>query len=517
MRRYNFGPYRGEKLKIAIMGGAEEIGRNITMMEYEDDIIIIDMGLQFPEEEMLGIDYIIPDMTYFKGKEDKIKGVIITHGHYDHIGAISHIIPNIGNPPMFMAKLTAGLVRKRHEDFRGLPPLNISEFDEKSRIRLGKNFNIEFFRVNHTIPDSFGIAVYTPAGLVLHSGDFKIDFSPIPPDLPANLAKYANLGNQGVLALLLDSTNVDLEGHQLSESDVKRDIEKIFLTAPGRIIVGTFASEIAHQLGYLKMHPGQVIESAEVNRLPAKNIVIIGTGAQGQDRAFLTRFANDEHRYLSIQQGDTIVFSSSVIPGNERTVHMDVHAGGHAKQEDCKLMLRLVRPRYFIPIEGTHYKLRMHAEVAKEVGIPDPRILIPENGQVMEFNRAGGRITNRMIPSEYVFVDGLGVDDVNHVVLRDRQMMAEDGMFVVIATISKKTGELIGSPDIISRGFVYMKESQKLIEQARAKVKKILTDKDPKSGADDTYIKAKIRNEIGEFLYSKTKRRPMVLPVVIEV
>jgi len=466
---------------------------------------------------------------------------------------------------MFMGKLTAGLVRERQNEFKNVPALHITEVDDKSRIPLGRNFHVEFFHVNHTIPDSFGIAVYTPVGLVIHTGDFKIDYNPVPPDKPANLAKYANLGNQGILALLMDSTNADSEGHQISENDVRRDMEKIFLTAPGRIVVGTFASqiariqilldlcykhnrkiifegrsmvsnvEIAHKLGYLKIYPGQVIEEDEAMKIQDKNLVIAGTGAQGQDRAFLVKFAQDEHKYFSVQKNDTIIFSSSVIPGNERTVQnlkdtfckkgakvihtdiMDVHAGGHAKKEDTKLMLRLMRPRYFVPIEATQYKLKAQEDNAKETGIPEERILIPENGRVLEFSRTSGYVSDKTIPSEYIFVDGLGVDDVNEIVLRDRQMMSEDGMFVVIATVDKKTGALIGSPDIISRGFIYMKENKKLIELTRSKVKKILTDRDPKSSADDLYIKGKIRNEIGAYLYNQTKRRPMVLPVVIEV
>ncbi|TSC56788.1 MAG: ribonuclease J [Parcubacteria group bacterium Gr01-1014_18] len=564
--KYDFGEYKGGKLKIAVMGGLEEIGRNMTLMEYEDDIIIIDMGLQFPEEAMLGIDYVIPDISYLKGKEDRLRGVVITHGHYDHIGAIPHLIPRLGNPPIFTGKLTAGLINQRHEDFKDIPPYNITLVDEKSRIKLGKHFQIEFFRVNHTIPDTFGIAVYTPAGLVLHSADFKIDFSPIAPDLPANLGKYASFGNEGVLALLLDSTNADQEGYQISESDVKRDMDIIFNNAPGRIVVGTFASQIArlqilidlaakynrkvlfegrsmvnnvdicHKLGYLKLAPGQLLEDAkDAQHVPDNRLLVIGTGAQGQDRAFLMRFANGEHKFLSIKKGDTVIFSSSVIPGNERTVQnlkdtfckqgakiihtemMDVHAGGHAKKEDLKLMMRLIRPRYLVPIEATRFKLEAHAQAAREVGIHEGRIIVAENGQVMEFTRDIGHLTSTRLPAEYVFVDGLGVDDVNHVVLRDRKQMAEDGMCVIIATVAQKTGELIGSPDIISRGFVYMKENKKLIEQTRLKIKKLLEDKDPKSAADETYLKSKIRNEIGQFLYTKTQRRPLVLPVIIEV
>ncbi|MBI3626957.1 ribonuclease J [Candidatus Uhrbacteria bacterium] len=552
------------KLRVMVLGGLEEVGRNCTVIEYEDDIIIIDMGVQFPEEDMPGIDYVIPNMSYLKGKEKNIRGVIITHGHYDHIGAIPHCMGQIGNPPMFMGKLTTGIVAKRQEEFRSAPKLDIIIIDEKSKIKLGRNFEVEFFRVNHTIPDSFGIVVNTPHGLVIHSGDFKFDHSPIN-EPPADLQRIAQLGSRNVLALMLDSTSAEKPGHNISESQVADEIEKIFEKASGRIILGTFASlisriqiviecaekfgrkiliegrsmqtntEIAHNLGYLHFKPGTFIEPEEGLRLPDNKLVIIGTGAQGQQNAFLMRFANDEHKYLSVKQGDLVIFSSSVIPGNERTIQglkdtlyrkgarvihyqmMDVHAGGHAQAEDLKLMIRLIKPRYFIPIEAYHYMLRIHADLAESVGIPKETIFVADNGQVMEFTRAGGRLTQEKVMSDYVFVDGLGVGDVSEVVLRDRQQMAADGMFVVIATVDKKTGQLMGSPDIISRGFVYMKENKKLIEAARDKVKKIMHGHDPKSAADDMYIKGKLRNEVGQLLYVKTKRRPMILPVVIYV
>lgn len=557
-------PSSAGKLRVMVLGGLEEVGRNCTVLEYEDDIIIIDMGVQFPEEDMPGIDYVIPNMGYFKGKEKNIRGVLITHGHYDHIGAIPHCMGIIGNPPMFMGKLTAGLVQKRQEEFRQSPKLNITIIDEKSRIRLGKHFDVEFFRVNHTIPDSFGMAVNTPHGMVIHTGDFKFDHSPVN-DVPADLQRIALLGSRNVLALMMDSTSAEKSGHNISEAQVADEIERIFEKATGRIILGTFASlisriqividlaekfgrkiliegrsmqsniEIAHNLGYLKFRPGIFVESEEALRTHDNKLVIIGTGAQGQQNAFLMRFANDEHKYLSVKQGDLVIFSSSVIPGNERTVQglkdifyrkgaktiqyhmMDVHAGGHAHAEDLKLMIRMVKPKYFIPIEAYHYMLRINAELGESVGVPKDHIFVADNGQVMEFTAQGGKLTQEKVMADYVFVDGLGVGDVSEVVLRDRQQMAADGMFVIIATVDKKTGALIGSPDIISRGFVYMKESKKLIEGAREKVKKILRDHDQKSATDDMYIKSKLRNDIGSLLYVKTKRRPMVLPVIIYV
>ncbi|HEX9664373.1 MAG TPA: ribonuclease J [Patescibacteria group bacterium] len=553
-----------DKLKIMVLGGLEEVGRNMTVLECGDDIMIIDMGVMFPEESMPGIDYVIPNISYLRGKEKNIRGVVITHGHYDHIGAIPHLIGDLGNPIIYTGKLTSGMIQRRQEEFRQAPKLKVVEIDEKSKIKLGKKFEVEFFRVSHTIPDSFGVAVNTPYGYILHSGDFKFDHNPYH-EKPIDTSRIAGFGKKDVLALMLDSTNAELPGHQISESQVFEEMSKIFAKAEGRLIIGTFASllsrvqmvmelaeknnrkvlvegrsmlqtvDIAHKLGYLKIKPGIIIEAKEANRLPDKKLVVVGTGAQGQQNAFLMRLATDEHRYLSVKKGDTVIFSSSVIPGNERTIQglkdtlyrkgakvihyqmMDVHAGGHAKQEDLKLMIGMIKPKYFIPIEAYHYMLRIHAELAEGVGIPAKNIFVADNGQVIEFDIKGGRLTKRYVPSDYVFVDGLGVGDVSNIVLRDRQVLAGDGMMVVIAAVDARTGRLIGSPDIISRGFVYLKESKKLIEQTRNKVRKILQDKDPKSPPDTLYLKNKLRNEIGSFLYSKTNRRPMVLPVVIAI
>jgi ribonuclease J len=557
------------KLRIMVMGGLEEVGRNMTIFEYDGDIFIIDLGLQFPEEDMPGIDYIIPNINYLKGKEDRIRGVIITHGHMDHIGGIPHIMGEIGNPPMFMGKLTAGLVKKRCEEFRKCPRLNISEINETSNIRLGKNFQVEFLRVNHSIPDCFAVIIHTPLGTVIHTGDFKIDYSPVN-DKPADLNRIAQIGGQGVLFLMSDSTDATHPGYQISESSIGDEIDKIFDKSPGRIIIGTFASqlsriqkifdlaakhnrrlllqgrsmndnvEIAHQIGYLQFNPKILVEDDEMRRLPDNRIIIVGTGAQGEANAFLKRVVSGEHRSVSLKKGDTVIFSSSVIPGNERTIQnlkdlivrqgakiihyemMDVHAGGHAKQEDLKLMMRLVRPEYFMPIEANHYMLQMHADLAEQVGIPLEKVFVADNGQVVEFKRneknvTVGTLTNEKVLTDYVMVDGLGVGDVSNIVLRDRRVMAEDGMIVIIATIDSKTGDPIGNPDIISRGFVYMKENKDLIEETRMKVKRIVKDNDTMNKAGVDMVKNKIRDDIGQFLFNKTKRRPMVLPVAIKV
>ncbi len=559
-----------DKVRVIVLGGLEEVGRNMTLVEYNQEIIIIDMGLQFPEEDMPGIDYIIPNIEYLKGKEDWVKGVIITHGHYDHIGGIPHIMKKIGNPPMFMGKMTAGLVRKRNEEYKKAPKLHIYEIDENSKIRLGKAFRVEFLRVNHSIPDCFAIIAHTPLGTIIHTGDFKIDYSPVN-DKPADLNRIAQIGGQGVLMLMSDSTDSTHPGYQISESAIGDEIGQMMNKIQGRIIIGTFASqlsriqklfdlasqygrrislqgrsiannvEIAHKIGYLKFNPKILIHNdSELNRLPDKKVMIIGTGAQGESNAFLMRVVSGDHRTVRLKAGDTVIFSSSVIPGNERMIQglqdmvvrqgakvinyqmMDVHAGGHAKQEDLKLMMRLLKPEYMMPIEGNHFMLRAHAELAEQVGIDPKKIFVADNGQVVEFEKAKngkvvGRLSQEKVITDYVMVDGLGVGDVSDIVLRDRRVMAEDGMIVVIATIDSKTGDPIGNPDIISRGFVYMKENRELIEKTRMMVKKMVKEHGPSTKAEDDYIKNKIRNDVGQFLFRKTKRRPMVLPVVIKV
>ncbi|MEK9130090.1 MAG: ribonuclease J [Patescibacteria group bacterium] len=552
---------KDDKLKIIVLGGLEEVGINMTVLEYKDNIIIIDMGLQFPDEDMPGIDYIIPNISYLKGKEKNIKGVIITHGHYDHIGAIPHLIPELGNPIIFGTPLSLGIIQKRQEDFQK-DLLKLKVISSESVLHLGY-FKIEFFKVSHNIPDCVGIIVHTPHGIVVHTGDFKFDLSPMGSS-PTDMAKIATLYNQNVLALLSDSTNAESPGHQISEKNISETLEHIFHQASGRIIIGTFASllgriqqiiwlaekigrkvlaegygmksniEIAQKLGYLKVKKGTLINIKEFEKIPDDKIIILCTGAQGEGKAALMRIVNKEHKKINIKKGDAVIFSSSVIPGNERMVQklkdsfyrqgaevihcqmMDVHAGGHAKQEDLKLLLKLINPKYFIPIEGNHSFLRIHAKIAEIVGIDPKNIFVAENGQIMEFSNGQGKLTNKKVLTDYVMVDGLGVGDSSNVVLRDRKVMAEDGMLVVISTIDSKTGKLINNPDIISRGFVYMKENKELIERVRSKVKKILTENDPRN-TFDTYLKDKIRNDLGQFLYTKTQKRPMILPVLIEV
>ncbi|HOS99325.1 MAG TPA: ribonuclease J [bacterium] len=569
-------PTRSEsnKLKIIVLGGLEEVGRNMTLLEYNREIIIIDMGLQFPEEDMLGIDYIIPNTDYLVGKEDWIKGIIITHGHYDHIGAIPHLLGKLKNPPMFMGRLTAGLVEKKIKEQPQCPKAAITIIDENKAIQLGKNFNIEFLRMNHSIPDCFAPIIHTPLGTIMHTGDFKIDYSPVN-DKPADLQRIAQFGSQGILLLMSDSTDSTHPGYQISESSIGDEMSRLFEKIEGRIIICTFASqisriqeiftlaekfgrriyiqgrsmndniEIAKQIGYMKFNSQTIIHENEIHHLPDNKIIVLGTGAQGENNAFLMRVVNNEHRTVRLKPGDTIIFSSSVIPGNERSIQnlkdqivrqggkvihyemMDVHAGGHAKQEDLKLMMRLLKPKYFMPIEGSHFMLQAHAELAQQVGIPTNNIFVADNGQVVTFEVRGhetiGQLTKEKVMTDYVMVDGLGVGDVSDIVLRDRKTMAEDGMIVVIATIDSKTGDPIGNPDIISRGFIYMKDNKDLIQDTRMRVKKIIKESDPllltgtRGLGEDDQLKNKIRADVSQFLFNKTKRRPMVLPVVIKV
>ena len=563
-------PQKDNKLKVIVLGGLEEVGRNMTLLEYNGEIVIIDMGLQFPEEDMPGIDYIIPNISYLQGKEDWIKGVFITHGHYDHTGAIPHLMEKLGNPPLFTGNLTAGLIRAKLGEFKLKNQLDIKVVDEDSQIKLGQNFILNFLRVNHSIPDCFAVIAQTPVGNIIHTGDFKIDYSPVN-DKPADLSRIAQLGGEGVKLLMSDSTDATHDGYQVSESTIGYEVGKIFEQAEGRIILGTFASQlsrmqklfdlaklhgrkvslqgrsisnnidVAHKIGYLKFDPNILIDDKQLNKMPDNKVLVIGTGAQGESNAFLNRVVSGEHRLVSLKDGDTVVFSSSVIPGNERSVQnlkdamtrqganiihyemMDVHAGGHAKAEDLKLMMRLLKPEYLMPIEGNHYLLEAHGKLARQVGIPKENVFVADNGQVVEFKKIPssgkvvGNLTDQRVPTEYVMVDGLGVGDVSHIVLRDRRVMSADGMVVVIATIDSKTGKVMGNPDIISRGFVYMKESRDIIEGTRMKAKKIVEENNSGSATEVDHIKNKIRDEIGQFLFTKTNRRPMVLPVVIKV
>ncbi len=552
------------KLRIIPLGGLEEVGRNCIVFEYEKDIVIVDMGLQFPEEDMPGIDYSIPNIAYLRGKEKNIRGVIITHGHYDHIGGLPHLIPKLGNPPLYGTDLTLAMVAKKNDDVNPGFKLRLHKVTTRDTVRLGSSFRARFLGISHNIPASLGVILQTPVGTVLHTGDFKLD-----PDAEekneTDFRMIKQLKGMRLLALMSDSTNAARQGKMQTEREIEENLGTLFTQARGRMIIAIFSSllsraqqlirlaeknnrkimvegyslrtniEIGKQLGYIKARKGTLITWEEGKKLPAKRMLIMCTGAQGEDNAVLMRIANREHRYLRIEKNDLVVFSSSVVPGNERSVQrlkdglyrenaevvdsqmMDIHASGHAKSDDLAWFIRTVQPRYFIPIEGNHAFLRIHGNLAIKEGVPPQHVLIADNGQVIEFTKQGGKVTNERVPVEHVFVDGLGVGDVSHVVIRDRQQMSADGMVVVIATVDGKTGELLGTPDIITRGFVHVNENFRLINEVKTLAKRVLTDKDPKMPANDTFLRDKLRETVGQFLFSKTERRPLILPVIIEV
>jgi len=553
-------------LRMIPLGGLGEIGRNMTLLEYGKNIIIIDVGLRFPEENMPGIDFIIPNFEYLKKRKNDILGIVFTHGHYDHIGAFPYIIEHIWrkNLKIFASPLTKGIILRRQEEFSKQPKLKIEEVKDGSKIRLGQ-FKIEFFRQNHNIPDNLGLFIETPVGNILHTSDFKFDAHPMN-DLPTDFKKLNSLGKRNVLLMLSDSTGAEEEGHSLSEKEISENLEEIFKIAPGRIISATFASlinriqqmislsekykrkvciegysmktnvEIAKRLGYVKAKKTTFINSKQIKNYPDSQVTILCTGAQGEARAALMRIASKEHRFIKIKRNDSVIFSSSVIPGNERTVQnvkdeilkqgakvfhykmMDIHAGGHGKKEELKEMIKIINPKFFFPVHGHHSMLISHAELAKEVGIHEKNIILPENGQVITLTQNKISLEKERVPSNYVMVDGLGVGDVGEIVLRDRHILAEDGMFVIITIVDRQTGKVMGSPDIISRGFVYLRESKRLLKDTRKRVIGIINKATGSGGAVNwTYVKDEIRNKIGQFLFTSTKRRPMILAVIIEV
>ncbi|XOB40329.1 MAG: ribonuclease J [Candidatus Nealsonbacteria bacterium] len=559
-------PKRAPYLHLIPLGGLGEVGRNMTLLEYKHQILIIDAGFRMPEENMPGIDYIIPNIEYIKKRKKDILGIVFTHGHYDHIGAVPYLIEHIFRKDLklFASPLTKGIILKRQEEFSRQPKLNINEVKDGSKIKLGC-FNIEFFKQNHNIPDNLGLFIETPVGNILHTSDFKFDKNPIN-DLPTNFEKLKQLGKRNILLLLSDSTGAEQEGSSLSEKEISENLEKIFKTAPGRVIAATFASlinriqqmitisekykrkvciegysmrtniDISKILGYVKAKKGTFIKAKEIKNYPDSRVTVLCTGAQGETGAALMRIANRDHRFLKLKKNDTVVFSSSVIPGNERTVQimkdeilrqgakvyhykmMDIHAGGHAKKEELKKMLKIMKPKFFLPIHGQHSMLFAHAELAKEIGINEKNIIVAENGQVISLNKKNIFVEKKKVPSSYIMVDGLGVGDVGEIVLRDRQMLAKDGMFVIIAIVDRQTGKVKGSPDIISRGFVYLRESKGLLRDTRKRVIRIVNKATGSGGAVNwSYIKDELRNKIGGFLFSRTQRRPMILPVVIEV
>lgn len=552
-------------LRVTPLGGLEEIGKNMTLIEYKDDILIIDLGLMFPGEDMPGVDYVIPDVSYLMDKLDKIRGIIITHGHLDHTGAIPYLYQKLGSPQIYSAPLTIGLVEKRLEEF------DLASKAKLSSVKIGEDvlklgsFTVSTFRLNHNIPDTMGLAIDTPEGTLVYATDWKFDHTPAD-GRPTDFARLAELGGKGVLALFSDSTNVEKPGHSISEKEVEEVLFKIVENSKGRIILATFSSlisrvqqvlnaakrnrrkvafvgrsmiqnmEVAISLGALIVPPDVLVPSGEIHKFPDNQQIVICTGSQGEERSALTLIANGDHRQIKIKRGDTVVLSSSPIPGNERSVAdvmdnlfragarviyqkiMDVHSSGHAYQEDLKLMMALIKPKYFVPIHGERYKLVLHAQLAEDVGIPEENVLVADNGQVVEFYEGKGFLTNKRIPASYVLVDGLGVGDVGNIVLRDRKAMAQDGIFVIIITVNHENGQIVTSPDIISRGFIYMRENEDLVHKARAEVKRLFSKhQNGDKHADYGNIKQKLRDDLAQFLFEQTQRKPMVIPVVIEV
>lgn len=544
------------KLRIIPLGGVGEIGRNMMLLEYGENIVVIDAGLMFPEHDMLGVDVVIPDIEYLVERQHAVRGIIITHGHEDHHGALPYVLPKI-NAPVYATRLTRGLIEVKLEEYGLLEKAQLHTVSEDDQLDLGP-FRVEFFHVCHSIPDAVGVAIDTPVGLVVHTGEYKFDYAPVDGRL-TEFQKLAELGGRGVLVLLSDSTNAERPGTTPSEREVSITFDRVFSQAAGRVIVSTFASNIsrvqqvidtayehgrkvgvagrsmvnnvkmARELGYLNVPDGVLLPLHELNYLPPEQVAIACTGSQGEPTSALVRMANEEHRQVSIRPGDTVILSASAIPGNEELVHrtlnnlfrlgarvyypplMNVHVSGHAGRDEQRLMLTLTRPKFFVPIQGEYRHLVLHTDLALEVGIPRENIFIIESGQVLEFDEHSGRIAET-VSGGYVFVDGLGVGDVGTVVLRDRHHLARDGFFMAIVGVDKHTGKLVTGPDVISRGFVYMKESEDIIKGATERIVKAL-----RKGGHDTDLDHKIKSILGQYLYEQTKRRPMIMPVVLEI
>lgn len=552
-----------QKLSILSLGGLGEIGKNMYIVRYGDDIVVIDSGLKFPEEEMLGVDIVIPDISYLEENRDKIRGILLTHGHEDHIGGLPYALKSL-NVPVYGTRLTLGLVESKLKEAGILSEAKLHVITSDSEVKLG-SMKATFFRTNHSIPDSVGIALETPEGIVVHTGDFKFDQTPVH-EQHAELDKMAMLGARGVLCLLSDSTNAERPGFTGSERTVGENLKEIFRKTRSRIIVSTFASNIhriqqvfeaaemvgrkvtitgrsmvnvvntALELGYLRASDGLLVDAEEIGSLPAEKIVILSTGSQGEPMSALTRMARNTHRTMDILPGDTVIFAATPIPGNEKYVartvdqlfrlgadvvygpgsETGVHVSGHGSQEELKLMLNLMRPKYFIPIHGEYRMLRKHALLAMQVGIPKENIFILDNGDVVEIQQGKARLGGK-VPAGNVLIDGLGVGDVGNIVLRDRKLLSQDGILVVVVTLSKQKGVILSGPDIISRGFVYVRESEPLLEEANRIVTSTLNKLMQENVNEWSSLKNQVKEALGRYLYEQTRRRPMILPIIMEV
>ena len=547
------------KLKIIPLGGLEKIGMNITVFEYEDSIIVVDCGLSFPEDDMLGIDLVIPDVTYLRDNISKVKGFIITHGHEDHIGALSYVLKEM-NIPIYTTKLTMGIIERKLAEHNLLRSTKRKVVRHGQSINLGK-FRIEFIKTNHSIQDASAIAIYSPAGIVVHTGDFKVDYTPVFGDA-IDLQRFAEIGKKGVLALMSDSTNAERPGFTQSERTVGVTFDRLFAEHSNtRIIIATFASNVdrvqqiinssykygrkvvvegrsmvniisvATELGYLNVPENTLIDVDQVKDYPPERTTIITTGSQGESMAALSRMSAGLHKKISIQPGDTIIFSSNPIPGNEKSVShvinelsakgaevifQDAHVSGHACQEELKLIYSLVRPKYAIPVHGEYKHLKANAKIAKSLGIPSENIFIMKSGEVLELDDDKAEVVDHVQTGE-ILVDGLGVGDVGNIVLRDRQHLAQDGILIVVLTLERRTNQLLAGPDIVSRGFVYVRESEGLMEEARAVVTEAVERCLMGRYVDWNRIKMVIRDTMNDFIWKRTKRKPMILPIIMDV
>jgi len=550
-----------QKLQIIPLGGLGEIGKNMTLIRCGDEILIIDCGLMFPEDDMLGIDLVIPDITYLLDNRDLVKAIVLTHGHEDHIGALPYVLKQI-NVPVYGTKLTLGILEGRLKE-NNVSANNLAPIKPGDNLQVGSCFKLEFIHVSHSIADSVGIAIKTPIGTVVHTGDFKLDQTPVDGKV-TDFSKFAELGDQGVLVLLADSTNAERPGYTMSEKSVGLTFDETFRNARERIIIATFSSNvhriqqavdtackykrkvavlgrsminvvnIALELGYLSIPEGVLIDIDEINNYPSSAIVIITTGSQGEPMSALTRMAMSDHRKVEIIPGDTVIISATPIPGNEKLVSRTInylfkqgaevvyekasgiHVSGHASQEELKLMHNLIRPKFFIPVHGEYRHLMKHAKLAQELGMPKENVFVAENGQVLEFTQDKGSIAGK-ITAGIVLVDGLGVGDVGNIVLRDRRQLSQDGILIVVVTMDKQRGCVLAGPDIVSRGFVYVRESEQLMEEAKEKVKQALEKCELNSITEWAAIKSNVRDTLGKYLYERTRRRPMILPIIMEV
>ena len=549
-----------QKLQIIPLGGLGEIGKNMTVVRYGDEIILIDAGLMFPDEEMLGIDLVIPDITYLLENQDMVKAIVLPHGHEDHIGALPYVLNQI-KVPVYGTRVTLGILEGRLRE-NGVDSGMLKVVNQGDSIKAGC-FNVNFIRVNHSIPDAVGLAITTPMGTIVHTGDFKLDYTPIDGKM-TDFRRFSDLGNKGVLLMMADSTNAERSGHTPSESTVGASFDKAFHNARSRIIVATFSSNvhrtqqvvntavrynrkvavlgrsmvnvvnISLELGYIEAPEGTIIDIDAINNYPADQVVVITTGSQGEPMSALTRMSQSDHRKVDIAPGDTIIISATPIPGNEKLVSRTIdnllklganvvygrengiHVSGHASQEELKLMHNLVRPKFFIPVHGEYRHLVKHAKLAQELGMPKEDIFIGENGQILEFTREKGYVAGRVTAGR-VLVDGLGVGDVGNIVLRDRRQLSQDGIIIIVVTMEKGTGTVMAGPDIVSRGFVYVRESEELMDEVKARVEDALMRCEEEGITEWSQLKYAMREALGKFIFERTRRRPMILPIIMDV